>query len=275
MNDDELVVRYTEELGDFSGKPVFIQYHLMSTHGLGTRAPQFRLFEPALNYYNQIALRRTDPADRNAAARNFYDNGAAQFDSIVARILHSLRVKGYLDDAIVVITGDHGEHLGEHGMFGHASSVFEPALRVPGVVLSFPPHGDPKGVEVTAGMASIIDLAPTVTGLIGVESPGGWEGRNLLAGAVGELPRILYFAQGKEAGVIRSTADSSHKYWVDYGSRRDFLFDLLADPQESQNLIGSALVSQDVLLQLQAEAAKIGSSVRLAEARFVEVDGGK
>ena len=273
MNDDELVVRYTNELDRFSGRPVFIQYHLMSTHGLGARSARYRVFEPALNYYNQIALRSAHPASRDAAARNFYDNGVLQFDSIVQRVLHLLEAKGYLDSAVVIITGDHGEHLGEQGLFGHANSVFESALRVPGVVLSFPGKSDVGLVASTPGRASIIDIAPTVAGLVGFESPVGWEGRDLLGGDSGASSRILYFAQGKEAGVIHAGAGSVRKYWLDYGEREDFLFDLLVDPDESRNLVGSALVPPDALLALQVDAARIGSAVRLAEASFVEVEG--
>lgn len=270
LNDDELVVRYTEELTEFSGTPVFIQYHLMSTHGIGAKAPQYRLFKPTLNYFNPIALRRADPATRNSAARNFYDNGVIQLDSMVRRLLESLERKGYLDNALVVITGDHGEHLGEHGLFGHANSVFEPALRVPGVILSFPPLDGGAQVETTAARRSTIDLAPTVTALIGARTPDGWDGRNLVAEDDPEQRRVLFFAQGKEAGVIHSSGGYSRKYWMDFESRQEFLFDLMKDPDESRNLVGSDLVPADVVLALQADAARIGSSVRLAESTIKE-----
>ena len=99
-NDDRAVLERVDELPRWDGRATFIQFHLMSTHALGKR--HAFAYEPAANYYRRI---RIGPSDSELASyRNYYDSGVRQFDTVLAELLARLEAKGYLEDAVVVVT---------------------------------------------------------------------------------------------------------------------------------------------------------------------------
>ena len=69
-------------------------------------------------------------------ATNYYDDGILSADHVIQKLVELLRQKGYLRKALVVVTADHGEALGEHGIFAHANSVHEEVLKVPVVFIA-------------------------------------------------------------------------------------------------------------------------------------------
>jgi arylsulfatase A-like enzyme len=108
-----------------------------------------------------------------------YDATLAELDDRFAELLAALDAGGHLDNTIVVLTSDHGEHLGDHHRLDHQFSLYEGLIRVPLVVhypSRFQPGRDPRPV-------SGIDLFPTLLELAGIELPQEREthGINLLA----------------------------------------------------------------------------------------------
>lgn len=275
MNDDRLVIRYTQETPAFDGRPTFLHYHLMSTHGLGLKLDDFKRFAPALNHYNAIAMGQASDQSKPQLLRNFYDNGAAQFDWVVSELLGVLREKGYLDRAIVIITGDHGEMLWEHGQVAHANGVYEPALRVPVAIFSFGMDFDHAPSAAGCGPVSTVDIAPTLADLVGFTAPRGWSGLSLVAPESCERrsQRLVRFSQAMEVGAIGRFGSSQLKYWVALRSGREFLFDVAADPAESRNLLeGGGGMHQDAVRTLRAAVAGAAASAPVQGAEtFVEV----
>lgn len=105
--------------------------------------------------------------------RNAYDGAIAYIDANLGRLVRELEARGELDETVILVTSDHGEHLGEHGLFGHLNSLYSPLLRVPLVVMG--PGIPHRRVEAVAGLRH---LAATVADLAGVrDSPLG--GRSL------------------------------------------------------------------------------------------------
>ncbi len=105
-----------------------------------------------------------------------YDGGIAYLDFQIDSLLTTLEQRGVLNNTIVIITSDHGEHFGEHGLIQHGNSLFLPLLNVP--LVFYYPAGVPLGLKVQAP-ASLRDLAATVLDLAGV--PGsGVPGRSLM-----------------------------------------------------------------------------------------------
>jgi choline-sulfatase len=102
-----------------------------------------------------------------------YDGEVAYVDAQVSRLLAAVD-RG---NTIVVVVGDHGESLGEHGELTHGLLLYEPALHVPMIVAvpSLPPR-------VIRTAVSTVDLAPTVASLAGVPFPKPVDGRDLSAG---------------------------------------------------------------------------------------------
>jgi arylsulfatase A-like enzyme len=149
------------------------------------------------------------PAEADALVAR-YDAEIAYFDRHFGRFLEALRERGLYDEALVIVTSDHGEEFAEHGLFQHGAAVFDEALRVP--LVFWGPGRIPAGRRV-AGQVSLVDVAPTLLALAGSEPPEGLDGRSLLpsidAGAPPE-PRTLY--SEARAGV-RYTGASETESW--------------------------------------------------------------
>ncbi len=95
---------------------------------------------------------------------DLYDAEVAWADALVGEVVDALERSGVLDDTIVIVTSDHGEHLGEKGKIDHMSTMYDAGLHIPLVICY--PRGFPAGTRVD-GLVSIVDLAPTVLDLCG------------------------------------------------------------------------------------------------------------
>jgi hypothetical protein len=122
-----------------------------------------------------------------------YDGSVRLLDRVTGEILDHLRREGVLDDALLVVCGDHGESLGEHGDLGHLMSVRDPVLHVP-LVVRWPGRLD-GGREVEE-QVRLQDLYPTILEAAGVDVPRacGRDASSLLSSPPG--PRTLVAEYG-------------------------------------------------------------------------------
>jgi len=97
-----------------------------------------------------------------------YDGAVRIVDRVTGRILDRLRADGLLDGAVVVVCGDHGENLGEHGALGHALSLSEQVLHVP-LVVRWPGRFPAGAVE--DAQVRLQDVYPTLLEAAGVAAP--------------------------------------------------------------------------------------------------------
>jgi glucan phosphoethanolaminetransferase (alkaline phosphatase superfamily) len=233
-NDDRIVLEHLDTFGHWDGKPTMFQFILMSAHPLGTRLEETPDFGPSRNYVSP-AGQMLSAADLQQTAINYYDKGVLQADGFIAKILEKLQRLGYMDDTLVVITGDHGEGMGEHGRYSHAhraNSVWEETLRVPFIVLTFG-KADP-GVLQVPRIVSQVDIAPTLLHALGMKIPEIWSGVPVQA-----LPQRRYidFQEVQLIGLIDTKFPGSlYKHWVDAQSGKSLTFDLLADPGEKTDI---------------------------------------
>ena len=116
------------------------------------------------------------PKHYRTLARDCYDNCLAYLDERLGELFDDLQRRGVLDRTLVVITGDHGEGLGEHDLFEHGESLYSTEIRVPLLIL--PPAGDQPG-RVVRDTVSLRDLPATVVDLIGLETGAPFPGRSL------------------------------------------------------------------------------------------------
>ncbi|HEX2199191.1 MAG TPA: sulfatase-like hydrolase/transferase [Burkholderiales bacterium] len=229
FNDDRRLLDHLAGFPDWDGRPAMLQFHLMSAHLLGRRDPALAKYVPAAPY--AVALNR----DRERTV-NFYDNGVLQADAIIADILAMLQRKRYLDNTVVAITADHGESLGEHGLYQHANGVREEVLRVPFLLLSYGYRA--SGRLAPRVLASQVDVAPTLLAELGLPPPASWAGSALQQPA---SPEFLYFQERSEIGVYDLRhAGSLWKYWVDRRAGSEFVFNLTQDPGEVTNALDIA-----------------------------------
>jgi len=245
LNDDALLVDHLRRMPDWDHSPVMLQFHLMSSHLLRKRSDIPGPFQPARRYAvrNSHDIGPGNVEDPSAA--NFYDNGVVDADGVINQLLTLLQHKGYLQNSLVVITADHGESLGEHGVFTHANSVREEVLNVPLILIPF-------GYETAATTPvrrypAQVDIGPTVLHELGLPVPQTWIGRDLNSAA--GLP-LTYFEEHAFAGLI-DHRDATHvwKYWIDRQTGVDHIFDLGADPHEGVDV--RATVPPALLAQLR------------------------
>jgi choline-sulfatase len=158
-----------------------------------------------------------------------YDGEIAYVDAEIARLLELVDGRSDAARTAVIVTGDHGESLGEHGEPTHGMLLTEPALRVPLIVRA-------PGVAPAErrDAASLIDIAPTALALAGLPVQG--QGRNLLASpppsgieiyAETEYPRVAAWAPTRS--LIRDG-------WKVIVSDRPALFNLADDHGEARDL---------------------------------------
>lgn len=231
-NDDRFVIERTAALPRASAAPTMFQFHLMSAHGLGKRLPEFARFAPAATYISRPNKPTAAAGHVDQEWRNHYDNGVVQTDAVIASILSTLQTKGYLEEAIVVVTADHGEALGEHGLHAHSNGVYEELLRIPFVMLNY---GAPMPSLASGHRnASQVDIAPTILAALGMPLPASWSGTPLQTPGARQ---IAYFHQGSEAGLVDSSIPGQvWKYWRNERTGQEYVFELGTDPKELHNL---------------------------------------
>ncbi len=103
---------------------------------------------------------------------DLYDAELAYLDSRLAETWDALRAAGDLERTLVVVTADHGELFGEQGQMGHQLALWEPLLRVPLIVAAAGPPGVVARGLRSAFPAQTVDLAATLTDLVGVSTNG-------------------------------------------------------------------------------------------------------
>ena len=166
-------------------------------------------------------------------ARHAYYAAVAYIDDRVAALLDTLERCGMADDTIVVFTSDHGDMLGERGLW-YKMNFFEGACRIPLFV---------AGPGITPGDApehvSLLDVLPTLLELAGVERPDGIDGHSLvpLLGGDRDPERTVlgeYLAEGAVAPILMIRRHN-WKY-VYCAADPPQLFDVAADPEELANL---------------------------------------
>lgn len=107
---------------------------------------------------------------------NAYDGALAFLDEQIERLIGALRQRGVLQNTLVIVTSDHGEHFGEHGVFAHGTHVYMMTQHVP-LIMVFPGHA-PAGKAVTDPV-SLRDLPATIMSLIGSREASTFPGTSL------------------------------------------------------------------------------------------------
>jgi arylsulfatase A-like enzyme len=179
-----------------------------------------------------------------------YDGGIAYVDSRLGRLVDRLKQGGLWDDALVVVTSDHGEAFGERGLIDHGVSVYQDQVWVP-LVVKYPRGAAPRVVD---DAVSTVDVLPTVLDVLGIDAPEDLRGRSLRAGG-GPVERAVVaehypFEQlvrkDPEAAVARALVAGRWKL-VRRDDGREELYDLDTDPEELHDLRGSGAAPAEEL----------------------------
>jgi arylsulfatase len=174
-------------------------------------------------------------------ARRRYYGQVSYIDYQLGRFFGELRSRGLYDDTVLMFDADHGEHLGDHGIFGKTTFLCGSG-DVP-LVMRFPDQVTcaHAALEIDAPVLTA-DLYPTILELAGLVPTGEVDGVSLLpwiAAGGGDSSRIVCGEYGREAGTAFAT-DGRFKYVYYARGGVEHLFDIVNDPEDLRNLAHSA-----------------------------------
>jgi arylsulfatase A-like enzyme/Tfp pilus assembly protein PilF len=167
-----------------------------------------------------------------------YAGGIAYIDSWIGRVVDHLRANGLYDNTLLMIVGDHGESLGEHGELTHSFYVYQATLHVP-LIIRAPGLGT-KGQEIEQ-MVNLVDLMPTTLSLLGLAPPKRVDGADLrdrLAGEPWHGAMSTSYFESLEPAVFNCCPlqGVTERRWKYIHAPRPELYDLVTDPNELTNL---------------------------------------
>ena len=219
-----------------------------SAPGFGLRPASFRE-RLTLMQWNMLDKARLSVRDVRMAT-DVYDESISYLDRRLEALLLELGRRGVLDDTLVVVTSDHGEHLGDHRLFFHGCSLYRQVVEVPLVIMG--PDLLPARRVVTEPV-SLRDVPATVVDLLGLGRDAPFPGRSLarfwVRDQVARQPPaepllmetgrpIFLTNQGREPaakGPIKSLVAAGMHY-IRSADGREELYSLKSDPEERFNL---------------------------------------
>ena len=195
---------------------------------------------------------------------HLYDGEIAYADSAVAHWIAFLKKAGVYDNAMIIVTGDHGEGLGEHGEDTHGLFLYDSTLHIP-LLVKMPAKTAEAGHRQTGAVIDAqvrtTDILPTILSATGVAAPAELNGESLLPLVDGQTAssRRELFAETDyplrwEWAPLRALRADNTK-WIE--APRPELYDLQADPKELKNLYAPSSANSNSKVQsMQAEMAK-------------------
>lgn len=194
-----------------ASKPFFFFFHIYEPH-----AP-YSPVEPFRSRY-----------------KDAYSGEVAASDAIVGDFLGYLKSIGVYDRAVIIVTSDHGEGLGDHGESQHSILLYREAIQVP-LLIRLP--GGLRGGTTIEETAQLTDLTPTILDLLGIESRSESDGASLFRPSNGDrkvFSETLYPRIHLAWNDLASLVDGRLHYI--HGPKPE-LYDLEQDPGETRNLI--------------------------------------
>jgi arylsulfatase A-like enzyme len=263
----DTAIRWLKARGD---RPLLLFLHYFDVHSHYDSLPRYeRLFTSSDGRFDgstgQLAAANQGefafgPEDARHVAL-LYDAGIRQLDAELGRLFAFLRDDGWLEKSYLIVTSDHGEEFLDHGGFLHSRNHYREVLRVPLIWLG---PSLPAGIRITTPV-SLVDVLPTLLGLLGIPVPSGIDGIDLrpfweAPGATGDQRPIL-----AESGPtfladrLRSVRRGRYKLLLDLGSDARELYDLTVDPAERHDLSDER---PELVSSLLAELDHPGPSTR-------------
>jgi choline-sulfatase len=201
----------------------------LDAHGRGPRFAWVHLYDPHDPY-------EPPPPYSQTYKERPYDGEIAYADSALGTLLAYLKKTGAYENALIVVVGDHGEGLGEHGEDTHGIFLYDSTLHVP-LIIKQPAQR--AGARVVNAQVRTTDILPTVLDLLGVTASAKFDGASLkplLTGhegaeltALGQTDYPLRFGWAP----LRSVRAGGYKF---IEAPRPELYDLRQDRGELKNV---------------------------------------
>jgi len=218
-----------------------------------------------VHYYDPHATYQP-PEFFEESSANAYDGELAFIDQQVGRLFEGVSAASE-EDALVIVTADHGEGFGEHGEQSHGLLVQEATLRIPLMIGSTGGIATPSQINE---LVSHVDLMPTVLSLLDLPQPKGLDGIDLTRAA--KPGRIVlaesHYGQASYGWARLAAIYQSSLKYVD-GPNPE-LYDLATDPKERHNLFLESTEEAERLRELLLEARGPAADTLVSSSRELD-----
>lgn len=207
--------------------------HFRAAHEGQLKGSEFARRWPVSGQHDGFDYRGLDPAAQRLA-RSYYYSLVQLVDGHLLRLWDCLDRLGLTENTLVIVTSDHGELLGDHGLWMKGPFHYEELARVPFLMMG--PGVAPGAIR--DDVVSLVDVVPTVLAAAGIPiATDAVDGVDLLAPQAPEARTVLCETVLDWQGMIcRSVIGRQHKLTHYAGAAYGELFDLEADPEETTNL---------------------------------------
>jgi arylsulfatase A-like enzyme len=223
--------------------PFFLFLNYMDTHVPYRPPPPYDNISlnktfPQLYRLTQYFLRRNEKHDKStwdAYLKSQYDGETAFLDHELGNFFAFLKDIGIYDSSLIIVTSDHGELLGEHGLYGHHAELYEGVAKVP-LIIKFPYS---KKTGRVKNIINLTDVFPTILSICDISIPQTISGQ-AYGGKSSPVSELYSYYIGEHKAIYVG----KYKY-MDYSYiegqvnkeiKRPELYDLEKDPDEQENL---------------------------------------
>ena len=266
---DALINEACSWLNRLHDQPFFLWIHLMDPHhpyyppsaalsSLGLSDMSARRARFLNSFWNRGDIRLARLQKYRSEILSLYDAGVFWVDKQISRLVGTLLQLHRWDETVFVVTADHGEEFLEHGERYHSPTHLpDQLIRVPLLVRS----AEAGGRAISNGPFSLIHLAPTLLGALGIDVPKTFQGTDfweqLRAGTLSNEPAVSECVDGCNNPLevndrirprIIAVRDLDYKLVIRFGEQEDCLYDLKNDPAECSPVPPGVLIGERVRL---------------------------
>ena len=225
-------------LETYAGTPFFLFINYYDPH-----AP----YLPPDEYYRLFSEDAGESVGKGAHDKNndvaCYDGEIAYLDYHLGQLFEKLKSLDIYDNTMIIVTADHGEFFGEHGLWFHSHELYNEVIQIP-LMIKYPASSAKKGVY--GKKVSLVDIMPTILNVLKIPLVENVQGNDLFSDTsrvIAEIYRHKDPAKEEGAPLVRELKAlvlDNYKYIKEYpeaGNGHDELYDIDNDPQELSNLI--------------------------------------
>lgn len=265
-----------------ANRPFFVWTQYMDAHGpyLSHRGNPYldklraeMLYQKAMKNHEQLTPEEIEELKTNYRAEIRY------VDQQIGDLVTGIKTLGLWDEMLVIITADHGDEFGEHGLFGHKNKPYEELIHVP-LIIKFPASFPVKPGICIEQPVRLLDVLPTILDVNGIAVEDSIqrqiEGKSLVSMAqaddegTGLFDYIIIEKEVKGSDKLRiGIRTEEWKFIFDGEEQAQELYHLAEDPMEQRNVIEGypevASEFEDVLQQRLSQIAERSANIKIPE----------